>query len=104
MISPIAYLRPALDIPQSHQEKWDGANYPRGIKGEPIPFAARIFTVADIWDALPGVMLAIWHTVTKAADEFLDPLSAESFQWELLRGGKPVGQSISSALRQITYH
>ncbi|KAF0109018.1 MAG: putative PAS/PAC sensor protein [Anaerolineaceae bacterium] len=52
MISPIAYLRPALDIPYCHHEKWDGTGYPRGLKGEQIPLAARIFAVVDVWDAL----------------------------------------------------
>lgn len=46
------YLRPVLDIPYSHHEKWDGTGYPRGMKGEQIPLAARIFAVADVWDAL----------------------------------------------------
>jgi HD-GYP domain-containing protein (c-di-GMP phosphodiesterase class II) len=52
MLRPIAYLRPALDIPYCHHEKWDGSGYPRGLKGEEIPLAARIFAVADVWDAL----------------------------------------------------
>lgn len=52
MLSPIAYLRPALEIPYSHHEKWDGTGYPRGLKSEQIPLAARIFAVADVWDAL----------------------------------------------------
>ncbi|HRQ22673.1 MAG TPA: HD domain-containing phosphohydrolase, partial [Anaerolineales bacterium] len=45
-------LRPALDIPYCHHEKWDGSGYPRGLKGEEIPLSARIFAVADVWDAL----------------------------------------------------
>jgi HD-GYP domain-containing protein (c-di-GMP phosphodiesterase class II) len=52
MLSPVAYLRPALDIPYCHHEKWDGTGYPRGLKGEQIPIAARIFALADTWDAL----------------------------------------------------
>lgn len=52
MLSPIRFLIPALDIPYCHHEKWDGSGYPRGLKGEQIPFAARIFTVVDVWDAL----------------------------------------------------
>ena len=52
MLSPIAHLRPALDIPYCHHEKWDGSGYPRRLKGEAIPLVARIFTVADVWDAL----------------------------------------------------
>jgi response regulator RpfG family c-di-GMP phosphodiesterase len=51
-LSPIAYLRPALDIPYCHHERWDGTGYPRGLKGEQIPKAARIFAVVDVWDAL----------------------------------------------------
>lgn len=52
LLSPIAYLRPALDIPYCHHEKWDGTGYPRGLRGEEIPLAARIFAVVDVWDAL----------------------------------------------------
>jgi putative nucleotidyltransferase with HDIG domain len=52
MLSPIAYLRPALDIPYAHHEKWDGSGYPRGLAGQQIPLPARIFAVADVWDAL----------------------------------------------------
>ncbi len=52
MLKGIAYLRHALDIPYCHHEKWDGTGYPRGLKGEGIPLAARIFAVIDVWDAL----------------------------------------------------
>jgi len=52
MLAPIIYLRPAIDIPYCHHEKWDGTGYPRGLKGENIPLAARIFAVVDVWDAL----------------------------------------------------
>jgi HD-GYP domain-containing protein (c-di-GMP phosphodiesterase class II) len=52
LLAPIAFLREALDIPYCHHERWDGNGYPRGIKGETIPLAARIFAVADVWDAL----------------------------------------------------
>lgn len=52
MLSPIRYLHSALDIPYCHHEKWDGTGYPRGLKGEQIPLAARIFAVVDVWDAL----------------------------------------------------
>jgi len=52
MIQPIEYLRPALDIPYCHHEKWDGTGYPRGLKGEEIPLSARLFALVDVWDAL----------------------------------------------------
>jgi response regulator RpfG family c-di-GMP phosphodiesterase len=52
LLTPISYLKPALEIPFCHHEKWDGTGYPRGLKGEQIPLASRIFAVADVWDAL----------------------------------------------------
>ncbi len=52
LLSTIPYLRPALDIPHCHHEKWDGSGYPNGLKGEEIPLSARIFSVVDVWDAL----------------------------------------------------
>jgi putative nucleotidyltransferase with HDIG domain len=52
MLKRIEFLRPAIDIPYCHHERWDGTGYPRGLKGEEIPFAARIFPVVDVWDAL----------------------------------------------------
>jgi putative nucleotidyltransferase with HDIG domain len=52
MLSPIRYLRLALDIPYYHHEKWDGSGYPHGLKCIQIPLTARIFAVVDVWDAL----------------------------------------------------
>ena len=52
LLWPIEYLRPALDIPWCHHEKWDGSGYPRGLTREHIPLAARLFAVVDVWDAL----------------------------------------------------
>lgn len=52
MLNSIAFLRPAIEIPYCHHERWDGTGYPRGLKGEQIPLAARHFAVVDVWDAL----------------------------------------------------
>ena len=52
LLSSIGYLRPALDIPHYHHEKWDGSGYPDGLSGTAIPLAARLFAVIDVWDAL----------------------------------------------------
>ncbi len=52
LLSPIEFLRMALDIPYCHHEKWDGSGYPRGLKGEEIPLTARAFAIVDVWDAL----------------------------------------------------
>jgi HD-GYP domain-containing protein (c-di-GMP phosphodiesterase class II) len=52
MLYTIRHLRPALDIPYCHHEKWDGSGYPRGLKGEAIPLGARVFAVVDVYAAL----------------------------------------------------
>lgn len=52
LLYPIRFLRPALDIPYSHHERWDGSGYPRSLRREEIPLAARLFAVVDVWDAL----------------------------------------------------
>jgi len=51
-LAKIPYLAPALDIPYCHHERWDGCGYPRGLAGEDIPLAARVFAVVDTYDAL----------------------------------------------------
>lgn len=52
LLSDVPFLRPALDIPYCHHEKWDGTGYPRALKGDQIPLSARIFAIIDVWDAL----------------------------------------------------
>jgi HD-GYP domain-containing protein (c-di-GMP phosphodiesterase class II) len=52
LLSAAPTLSAALDIPYCHHEKWDGTGYPRGLRGDEIPLAARIFAVADVWVAL----------------------------------------------------
>jgi putative nucleotidyltransferase with HDIG domain len=87
MLSPIDYLRPALDIPWCHHEKWDGSGYPRGLAGEAIPLSARIFSVVDVWDALRSdrpyrprwtTERAIEHIRAQSGVDF-DPRVAEEF-------------------------
>jgi HD-GYP domain-containing protein (c-di-GMP phosphodiesterase class II) len=75
MLSPITYLHPALDIPYCHHEKWDGSGYPRGLKGEQIPLAARLFAVVDVWDALRSdrPYLSAW-----SEEKTLEYINAES--------------------------
>ncbi len=52
LLEPITFLQPAIDIPYCHHERWDGSGYPRGLAGEDIPLAARIFAIVDVYDAL----------------------------------------------------
>jgi putative nucleotidyltransferase with HDIG domain len=88
LLSRIPYLRPALDIPYYHHEKWDGSGYPCKLKGEQIPLSARIFAVADVWDALRSdrPYRAGWpeekarqHIISEAGKHF-DPKVIEVFQ------------------------
>lgn len=87
MLYPIEYLRPALDIPYSHHEKWDGSGYPRGLKGEGIPMSARLFAIADVWDALTSdrPYRAAWSEeealayIREQADKHFDPKVVELF-------------------------
>jgi HD-GYP domain-containing protein (c-di-GMP phosphodiesterase class II) len=69
IIEPIPFLRPALDIPYSHHERWNGKGYPRKLAGEQIPLAARIFAVVDIFDALTS---ARKYRQALSAEEALD--------------------------------
>jgi putative nucleotidyltransferase with HDIG domain/PAS domain S-box-containing protein len=87
MLSSIAYLRSALDIPYSHHEKWDGTGYPRGLKDKQIPLAARIFAVADVFDALTSdrpyrrawsIEDALSHIQSEAGRHF-DPAVVSAF-------------------------
>ncbi|NTU83097.1 MAG: HD domain-containing protein [Chloroflexales bacterium] len=87
LLAPISFLRPALDIPYCHHERWDGTGYPRGLKGDTIPLAARIFAVVDVWDALTNTRpyRAAWsservraHIRTQAGALF-DPAVVRAF-------------------------
>nr|MBP7693592.1 HD domain-containing protein [Anaerolineales bacterium] len=87
LLRPIEYLRPALDIPLYHHEKWDGSGYPRGLRGADIPLAARIFAVVDVWDALcsdrpyrPAWTKAAARTyLQQQAGRHFDPAVVEAF-------------------------
>jgi HD-GYP domain-containing protein (c-di-GMP phosphodiesterase class II) len=52
IMEPIPFMGEAVEIVRSHHERWDGAGYPRGLRGEDIPLAARIFAIADSFDAM----------------------------------------------------
>ncbi|MGB8645127.1 MAG: HD domain-containing phosphohydrolase [Anaerolineae bacterium] len=91
MLLPITYLHPALEIPYCHHEKWDGTGYPRGLRGEEIPLAARIFAVVDVYDALrsdrpyraalSGVQARDY--VREQANKHFDPRVVEVFLREI---------------------
>jgi PAS domain S-box-containing protein len=94
MLYPIAYLRPALDIPYCHHERWDGTGYPRGLRGEEIPRSARLFAVVDVWDALRSdrPYRAAWPEervlghIRGLSGSHFDPEACQLFD-ELIRSG-----------------
>ena len=79
MLSPIFYLKSSLDIPYCHHEKWDGTGYPRGLKAEAIPLAARLFAVVDVWDALCSDRPYRKAWSKEKALEYIDSLSGTHF-------------------------
>ena len=87
MLQHIKFLEPALGIVLSHQERWDGGGYPRGLEGEEIPLGARIFAVVDTFDAMtsdrpyrPALSIekAVEEVRTFAGTQF-DPTVADAF-------------------------
>ncbi|HEX8599756.1 MAG TPA: HD domain-containing phosphohydrolase [Chloroflexia bacterium] len=111
LLRPIAFLEPALDIPHAHHEKWDGTGYPRGLKGDEIPLAARIFAVADVYDALrsnrpyrsarPRQMVMV-HIMEQAGKHF-DPDVVEAFlRVERANPQQVVPQNIATEPASIT--
>jgi putative nucleotidyltransferase with HDIG domain len=100
MLWPIDYLRPALDIPYTHHEWWNGEGYPRGIKGEEIPLPARIFAVIDVWDAMSSDRpyrkalseQEVWQYLINNKGEHFDPEIVDIF-FELMIGKSNGGNS-----------
>jgi len=84
LLSPIPFLRPAIDIPLCHHEKWDGSGYPRGLKGMEIPLSARIFSVVDVWDALRSdrPYRPAWND--SDARKYIESLASKEFDPEVV--------------------
>jgi putative nucleotidyltransferase with HDIG domain len=85
MLYPIEYLRPALDIPYYHHEKWDGTGYPKGLKGEGIPLAARIFAVVDVWDAVSSDRPYATAWPKEKAIEYIRSLAGTHFDSKVVK-------------------
>jgi hypothetical protein len=95
LLKNIEYLQGAMEIPYSHHEKWNGEGYPKGLKGEAIPLAARIFAVVDVWDALRHDRLyrEAWPIekvivyMQKQSGKHFDPKVAEVFLANVITEG-----------------
>jgi putative nucleotidyltransferase with HDIG domain len=87
MLWPIQFLRAAIHVPYCHHERWDGTGYPRQLAAEQIPLAARLFAVADVWDALTSnrVYREAWperkalEYIQSNAGKHFDPRVVEAF-------------------------
>lgn len=90
LLKGVEYLRPALDIPYCHHEKWDGSGYPRGLKGEEIPLAARIFAIVDVWDSLSADRPYREAISTEKAIKFLDEQSGKHFDPQVVEAFKEI--------------
>lgn len=85
LLSPIAYLKPAITIPYCHHEKWDGSGYPRRLKGEEIPIEARVFAVVDVWDALCSDRPYRKAWTKEKARQYLEDQAGKHFDPQIVR-------------------
>ncbi|HEX7247340.1 MAG TPA: HD-GYP domain-containing protein [Actinomycetota bacterium] len=95
IVSPMRFLRGAVEIVRTHHERWDGEGYPQGLRGEQIPLAARIFAVADSFDAMTShrpyrAAMPLERALAEIADgagSQFDPEVARSFLQLVEHGG-----------------
>ena len=108
IVEPIRFLENAVEIIRNHHERYDGTGYPRGLRGKQIPLAARIFAVADSFDAMTSdrpyrralpVELAITEIREGAGTQF-DPEVVTAFL-ELVEDEDLVAERPSAALRAV---
>jgi putative nucleotidyltransferase with HDIG domain len=99
MLHRISFLREPANIVYSHQERYDGSGYPRGLKGDQIPLGARIFAVADTFDAITSdrpyraaqSISSARREIQKHSGHQFDPAVVEAFmaipedKWQKLR-------------------
>jgi putative nucleotidyltransferase with HDIG domain len=85
MLKKIPFLQEATEIVYSHQEKYDGTGYPRGLKGEEIPLGARIFSIADTLDAITSNRPYRPAQSLAAAREEIERWSGRQFDPEVVK-------------------
>ena len=79
LLAQVPFLRSALEIPLYHHEYWNGKGYPKGLKGTQIPFYARIFAVADVWDALTSDRSYRKAWTNEKSREYIESMSGIQF-------------------------
>ncbi len=85
IVKKIPFLSEAAEIVYSHQEKFDGTGYPRGLRGEQIPLGARIFSVADTLDAITSDRIYRPAQTLQAAREEIAKWAGRQFDPEVVK-------------------
>ncbi len=99
MLLGIPYLSEEIKIVLAHQEKWDGTGYPLGLKGEAIPLGARLFMIADTFDALTSDRIyrkgkpyeVARQVIAEESGRQFDPMAVKAFlevaphEWQEIR-------------------
>jgi putative nucleotidyltransferase with HDIG domain len=100
MLKKIPFLAEASEIVYTHQERFDGTGYPRGLKGEEIPLGARIFSIADTLDAMTSNRVYRSAQSLAAAREEIKKWSGRQFDPEIVRIFLEMPDSIWEGLRK----
>ncbi|MCA1832449.1 MAG: HD-GYP domain-containing protein [Actinomycetota bacterium] len=85
--APVKFLQKAIPLIEGHHERWDGAGYPRGLKGEDIPLQARVFAIVDAFDAMtadrpyrtPMTFEMAVNEIVRASGTQFDPAVVQAF-------------------------
>jgi len=99
MVRRIPFLHEAADIVYSHQERYDGSGYPRGLRGDQIPLGARIFAVADTFDAMTSDRPYRAAQSISSARREIERQSDKQFDPEIVKVFTSIPEHIWSDLR-----
>ena len=100
IVKKIPFLVDACEIVYSHQERYDGTGYPRGLKGEEIPLGARIFSVADTYDAMTVNRVYRPAQSYQAAREEIVRWSGRQFDPDVVKAFLEIPEEIWDHLRK----